>query len=39
MKLRAIATDIDRTLTDDALVMDLDAIRVIRLLEGAGTAS
>ena len=36
MKLRAIATDIDRTLTDDALVMDLDAIRVIRQLEAAG---
>lgn len=36
MKLRAIAVDVDRTLTDEALLLDLDAIRVIRLLEAAG---
>lgn len=36
MQLRAVAADVDRTLTDDALVLDLDAIRTIRLLEGAG---
>ncbi len=36
MKLRAVATDVDRTLTDDALVMDIDAIRTLRVLEGAG---
>jgi hypothetical protein len=36
LKLKAIATDVDHTLTDDRLLIDLDAIRTIRLLEGAG---
>ncbi|RJQ07390.1 MAG: phosphoglycolate phosphatase [Bacillota bacterium] len=35
MELKAVATDVDRTLTDDNLLMDLDAIRTIRLLEAA----
>ncbi len=36
MDLQAIATDVDRTLTDDDLVLDLEAVRAIRLLEKAG---
>lgn len=36
MRLRAIATDIDHTLTDERHLLDLDAVRVIRLLEAAG---
>ncbi len=36
MQLRAIATDVDRTLTDETQAIDLDAIRTIRLLERAG---
>jgi len=36
VRLGAVAADVDRTLTNDDLVLDLDAVRVIRLLEGAG---
>lgn len=36
MKLKAIATDVDRTLTDDRERLDLNAVRTIRLLEEAG---
>jgi len=36
VELKAIATDVDRTLTDDTQLLDLDAVRTIRLVEEAG---
>ncbi len=36
MGFKALATDVDRTLTDDDLLLDLQAVRTIRLLEEAG---
>ncbi len=36
MGFKALATDVDRTLTDGDLLLDLQAVRTIRLLERAG---
>jgi phosphoglycolate phosphatase (TIGR01487 family) len=36
MELKAIACDIDKTLTNDALLLDLHAVETIRHLEAAG---
>ncbi|MEL7656275.1 MAG: HAD hydrolase family protein, partial [Bacillota bacterium] len=36
MEIKAFVSDVDKTLTDDNLLLDIDAIQTIRCLEAAG---